>query len=73
MIVVKKGRCRRSFIAWVRTASPAASRPAASGRTGLTGISARISGRREYHGDIVTGDAWPAIITRPNLTSSAPC
>jgi DNA invertase Pin-like site-specific DNA recombinase len=25
--------------------------------------SARISGRREYHGDIVADDAWPAIIT----------
>jgi hypothetical protein len=26
-------------------------------------LSARISGRREYHGDITAEDAWPAIIT----------
>jgi DNA-binding MarR family transcriptional regulator len=30
-------------------------------------VSARISGHREYHGDIVADDAWPAIIT-PSAT-----
>lgn len=36
-------------------------------------IAARISGRREYHGDITAGQAWPRIITQTSPTSSAPC
>lgn len=44
--------------------------PSARGGQWMTSVlkgvltSARISGRREYHGDIVADDAWPAIITR---------